>query len=350
MGENTKNDLSYEFCPRCEANLTLQKGYSNDLPYWICKGCGEMLINPAIDTETDIAWFCDNCEEMLNIQPGFDEECGEWKCTNCGYVNKIDESELYASDDEYQSHMKDPYKGLADEEVLTLSTYHMIKPVNECENVTLCRNEEDDGWYVQKLLFTYDNSIYEYLIEHPVRNMPKIYKAYESDNALIVIEEYIEGRTLADLILDGKLSQERAVHIAKVLCSILKELHNLQPPIVHRDVKPSNIIIKENGEVYLLDVNAAKWYDPEKTDDTRHLGTQYYAAPEQAGYGLSASSTKADIYAVGVLLNVMITGNYPKEERAPGSIWNVIERCISLDADKRYTADELIKALDEIRE
>lgn len=350
MGENTKNDLSYEFCPRCEANLTLQKGYSNDLPYWICKGCGEMLINPDIDTETDIAWFCDNCEEMLNIQPGFSEDCGEWKCTKCGHVNKIDESELYASDDEYQTYMKDPYKGLSDEEVLTLAAYHMIEPVNECENVTLCRNEEDDGWYVQKLLFTYDKSIYQYLTEHPVSNMPKIYKAYESDNALIVIEEYIEGTTLADMLFDGRLSQESAVYIAKELCLILKELHGLQPPIVHRDVKPSNIIIKENGEVYLLDVNAAKWYDPEKTDDTRHLGTHYYAAPEQAGYGLSASSTKADIYAVGVLLNVMITGNYPKEERAPGSIWNVIERCISLDADRRYTADELIKALDEIKE
>ena len=168
MQQNINDDLSYEFCPRCEANLTLQKGYSNDLPYWICKGCGEMLINPAIDTETDIAWFCDNCEEMLNIQPGFDEDCGEWKCTRCGHVNKIDESELYASDDEYQTYMQDPYKGLADEGVLTLSTYHMIKPVNECENVTLCRNEEDDCWYVQKLLFTYDKSIYQYLTEHPV--------------------------------------------------------------------------------------------------------------------------------------------------------------------------------------
>ena len=98
----------------------------------------------------------------------------------------------------------------------------------------------------------------------------------------------------------------------------------------------------------LLDVNAAKWYDPDKTDDTRYLGTRFYAAPEQAGYGLSASSVKADIYAVGMLLNVMITGDFPKAKRARGEIWEVIRRCIRLDPEERYTAEELILELDRI--
>ena len=60
-----EDGVSYEYCPRCQANLTLQKGYSNELPYWICKGCGEMLINPEIDSE--VSWICDGCGEMLNI-------------------------------------------------------------------------------------------------------------------------------------------------------------------------------------------------------------------------------------------------------------------------------------------
>ena len=63
---NDQNNEEYEYCPRCDANLTLQKGYSNTLPYWVCKGCGEMLINPEV--EGDIAWICDGCGEMLNIQ------------------------------------------------------------------------------------------------------------------------------------------------------------------------------------------------------------------------------------------------------------------------------------------
>lgn len=109
---------TYEFCPRCEANLTLQKGYSNELPYWICKGCGEMLINPVVPD--DIAWICDECESMLNIQPGFTTDCKEWACRECGYVNKIDATEIYATDDEYRAHKNSPLKGMSDEDILEL--------------------------------------------------------------------------------------------------------------------------------------------------------------------------------------------------------------------------------------
>ena len=74
----------------------------------------------------------------------------------------------------------------------------------------------------------------------------------------------------------------------------------------------------------------------------------FYAAPEQAGYGLTASSAKSDVYAVGMRLNVMVTGKFPKEQRAPGRIWEIVERCIRLSAEERYTDEELMKALDEL--
>ena len=92
-------------------------------------------------------------------------------------------------------------------------------------------------------------------------------------------------------------------------------------------------------------MNVAKWFDPDKTDDTVYIGTRFYAAPEQVGYGLSASSAKSDIYAVGVLMNVMLTGDIPKHKKAEGDIWRIIERCISLNAEDRYTAKELIDEL-----
>lgn len=98
--------LEYEFCPRCEANLTLQKGYSSEVLYWNCKGCGEMLINPSLSE--DVVWICDKCEAMLNTQTGFSEGCGEWVCTNCGYSNRIDSSQIYLSENEYQEHKKIP--------------------------------------------------------------------------------------------------------------------------------------------------------------------------------------------------------------------------------------------------
>ncbi len=333
----------YEYCPRCQANLKMQRGYSNELPYWICKGCGEMLINPEI--ESDVSWICDECGEMLNIQPGFTEDCGEWKCAKCGAVNKIDPSEMYLSEDEYQAAMNNPYKGLSDNQMLELSLYRDVEHVGDRDDIILVEDPDTGKRYIKKLLKIYDRSVYEYLKDNPVAHMPQIINLYESDNCMIVIEEYIEGQTVAKLLEQGPLDKPLAVHIAKSVCVILNDLHTLYTPIVHRDIKPSNIIVS-GDEVYLLDMNVAKWYDPGKTDDTRHMGTENYAAPEQVGYGLSGSSAKSDIYAVGILLNVMLTGKYPKEEKAAGDMWSVIERCISLDAANRYTAGELLQELE----
>ena len=341
-----EENVTYEFCPRCQANLTLQKGYSNDLPYWICKGCGEMLINPEIDSE--VSWICDGCGAMLNIQPGFNEDCSEWTCRECGFVNKIDSSELYASEDEYQAAMKNPYRGLSDEQMLELSLYREIGNIGDRSDIILTEDPETGKKYIKKLLTTYNKSVYEYLKESPISHMPKIIALYESSNCLIAIEEYIEGWTIAELLEKGPLSKNRAVAITIDICQILDKLHNLPKPIIHRDIKPSNVIITSKDDVYLLDMNVAKWYEPGKTDDTRHMGTENYAAPEQVGYGLSASSEKSDIYAVGMLLNVMLTGKFPKEQRPDDDIWSVIERCISLEAKDRYTAKELINKLESM--
>ncbi|HBZ53224.1 MAG TPA: hypothetical protein DEO82_05570 [Eubacterium sp.] len=97
-------------------------------------------------------------------------------------------------------------------------------------------------------------------------------------------------------------------------------------------------------------MNVAKWYDNGKSSDTTSLGTMHYAAPEQVGYGLSATSVKSDIYAVGVMLNVMLTGDFPKKKRAKGYVWDVIERCINLNPDGRYTAAELLEELEKLKE
>ena len=177
--------------------------------------------------------------------------------------------------------------------------------------------------------------------------MPKIRNYYEGADSLIVIEEYIPGTTLEHTPEQGHFPREEALRIVIRICRILDELHHLEPPMVHRDVKPSNIILAEDGEVWLLDVNVAKWHDPEETRDTRYMGTENYAAPEQVGYGMKASSPKTDIYAVGMLLNVMLTGAFPKDRPTEGPLGNVIQRCISLNAEERYTAAELTEVLEE---
>ena len=338
----------YEYCPNCYANLTMQRGYRSDLPYWICRGCGEMLINPDVDADNSIAWICDQCGAMLNVQKGFSELCGEWACAECGFLNKIDESELYFSEDEYQASIRDPYRGLDAEEVLSLALYQDTGRLSGRDDILLVRHRETGRQFVKKLLTIYNRTIYEYLLLHPILHMPKVEALYESRNCLIVIEEYIEGRTVEELLDGGTFSEAETVRIARDVCRILMELHSLPTPVIHRDIKPSNILIQPGGELYLLDMNAAKWYNPEAAEDTRYLGTRCYAAPEQVGYGLSASSDRSDIYAVGILMNVMLTGKYPKEQRAAGRLWKIIERCISLEAADRFTAEELFVKLDEL--
>lgn len=346
--------IDVEFCPHCGADLTMQKGYSNDLPNWLCKGCGQMLINPSLDTDSNITWICDKCEATLNIQPGFNESCGEWKCTECGFVNRISPEEVYVSEDEYQADISNPYKGLSDSDALELSLFEDKRIIDGRNDIILVKNKEDGHCYVKKLLTTYDRSIYDYLLAHPINHMPGICRVYESNNCLIVIEEYVEGTTLADLLEKNDsvkpLDSKYAIRIAKSICEILKVLHSLPTPIIHRDIKPSNVMITPEGDVFLLDMNVAKWYDPEKNDDTRYMGTQYYAAPEQVGYGLKASYAKADIYALGILMNVMLTGKFPKEEKASGKAWDIIEKCINLNADDRCSAEELLEALETLIE
>ncbi len=346
---STNDCEQYEFCPRCDANLTLQKGYSNTLPYWVCKGCGEMLINPAIDAPDDIAWICDKCGAMLNIQQGFEDNGGIWQCTECGFTNHISEKELYDTEEAYIADLGNPYRGLSDEDVLYLTSF--IENDNVDGRSDIIKVIDSTGKkYIKKYLTIYDISIYEYLKENPVEHMPRIIYLAKGSNCLIVLEEYIEGTSLNDLISEEKINEADAVAITVKLCKILDTLHSLPDPIIHRDVKPSNVIVDQNGEVFLLDMNAAKWYEPDKFSDSDCFGTKFYASPEQLGYGLKASSAKSDIYAIGVLLNVMLTGDFPQKKTASEPYRTIIRRCISLESDKRYTATELINALNSIGE
>lgn len=159
-------DEYHEYCPNCDADLTMQKGYSSDLPYWICRGCGEMLINPDIQCESDIVWRCDGCGAMLNIQYGFHDDCGEWTCSECGYINKISMEELYLSEDELQADLKNPYRGLSDQAALNLSLYReerLLGSKDDVSRISLVRHGGTGQLYVRKILSVYNKEVYEYL-------------------------------------------------------------------------------------------------------------------------------------------------------------------------------------------
>ena len=153
-----------------------------------------------------------------------------------------------------------------------------------------------------------------YLREHHISGIPEIQELVEEDGQLYVIEEYINGVSLKEVLDErGPLPFQVAANYMQQLCLILQPLHTLYPPIVHRDIKPGNIITLPSGKLYLIDFNSAKEAYGVKSRDTVLIGTVGYAAPEQ--YGFFESQPTADIYAMGVLFNVMLTGQMPQDKK-----------------------------------
>ena len=235
------------------------------------------------------------------------------------------------------------------QEELQLSYYKQISTLNASHNVFLVQHVETGKLYVKKILSVYDKAVYDELCEYPLENTPRIYAVVEDDSRLIIIEEYINGETLEEIVQrDGPLSESNAVQILMQLCVIVNGLHSYFPPIIHRDLKPSNVIVSNDGIVKLLDMNAAKHYKGSSGEDTQLIGTVGYAAPEQYGFG--ESSVQTDIYALGVLLNNLVTGDIPKRSLATGQIGHIVEKCTAIDPNDRYqNAAELFSALEKYR-
>ena len=173
------------------------------------------------------------------------------------------------------------------------------------------------------------------------KNTVTVYDVCADEQGIVVLEEYVEGKTLSEIFEAGNLSKKKACNIAVQICDSLSFLHSVG--IVHRDIKPSNIIIKDDGTAVLIDFSIARLINNSEKD-TQALGTPGFAAPEQ--FGISQSISATDIYSLGVLLNIMLTGSHPSVSLPKGAIKNVIKKCIKVQISKRYkNADKLRKAI-----
>lgn len=179
--------------------------------------------------------------------------------------------------------------------------------------------------------FTGNGEVYRKLLSYSCQNLPVIYEAVSQGEDNLVLEEFIEGDTLGFLLEGALFSPKETRKIIIQLCRALWVLHGLAA--VHRDIKPENVILK-GSEAVLIDFDAARLHKPEAAADTQILGTTGFAAPEQ--YGLSQSDVRTDIYALGVLMNVMLTGEHPSKRLAEGRMGRVIERCTRVNPEKRY--------------
>ncbi len=179
-------------------------------------------------------------------------------------------------------------------------------------------------------------------------NLPSIVDVIEEKETLVIVMDYIEGNPLSkSLEAFGALQQEFVVEWAKQLCNVLGYLHTRKPAIIYRDMKPSNIMLKPDGNLVLIDFGIAREYKETKIQDTTHLGTVGYAAPEQFG-GQGQTDARTDIYSLGATLYHLVTGCSPCEppyEIRPirqinpslsGGLEKIILKCTQRNPDDRY--------------
>lgn len=215
-----------------------------------------------------------------------------------------------------------------------------LAPFND--ETKLVMDGTPDRLYVVKRIPVSGAAVYRAVaaLHHP--NLAPIACIADWDDEAYVVRPYISGQTLAARMRGGTLSQDELLRIATDVCAGLAALHHAG--IVHRDVTPGNILITDDGRAKLIDYGIARSFTASKSADTEILGTPGYAAPEQ--FGFTQSSAQTDIYAVGVLLNVMRTGVFPNERMADGRLGRIVRKCTSMDANRRYrTAAQLGRAI-----
>ena len=184
------------------------------------------------------------------------------------------------------------------------------------------------------------NPVYEELKKYNFSICPEIYFYTQGESSSTVIEQYIEGSTLADLLAQNyEFSPQQIQQMLSRLCHGLKELHECG--IIHRDIKPANLIL-QNPELpeslYLIDFDAARLLSGHKATDTALLGTRGYAPPEQ--YGFSQTDARSDIYALGCTFKEILGPQYR------GRLIPILNKCCAIDPQARYqNVDKLLKAL-----
>ena len=198
-------------------------------------------------------------------------------------------------------------------------------------------------------------------LDHP--SLPRIVDIFHYRQSVMIVMDYIHGRNLRDLLMEqGSFDEEQVVDWGIQLARVLAYLHSRNPPIIYRDMKPSNIMVEEGGKLKLIDFGTAREYSGTEEGDTVCLGTRGYAAPEQYG-GCGQSDDRTDVYGLGVTLYQLITGKDPSAPPytllpvrqllphvSPG-LESIIERCTRPNPEERFSSmEDLSYALGHLEE
>lgn len=193
--------------------------------------------------------------------------------------------------------------------------------------------------------YAYDQILQAQAVGIRLEHQPFIYECEHTADSVDVVMEYLQGMTLDSLVLSEGPGIDLVSRVMPQLCDALTELHELlEQPLIHRDVKPSNVMLC-NGRVKLIDLGIARTYHAGATHDTVRYGTPGYAPPEQFGYG--QTSARSDVYALGMTLAFCLTGQEPTADlresgfanpRIPAALAEVLVRATEFDPANRYAS------------
>ena len=208
--------------------------------------------------------------------------------------------------------------------------YDCIKILKESEKsiVSIVKNKETNILYIRKEIKG-PKYIYKKLCGHNSPFIPQIYEVTYREGYTFILEQYIEGNTIDN----ANLSEKQIIKAFKELCIVLYFLHNQK--IIHKDIKPQNIIIASDGHIRLIDFDISRTEKEYVSHDTRILGTPGFAPPEQ--YGFAQTDARTDIYQLGITLKQLL-GPLAKDKKYE----KIIKKCTSLDPEKRFSSTKNI--------
>ena len=180
-------------------------------------------------------------------------------------------------------------------------------------------------------------------LDHPA--LPRIVDIIDNGKTIFVVMDYIEGESLDKVLKEyGVVPEELVISWAMELCDALSYLHSQKPPIIYRDMKPANVMLKPEGNIKIIDFGIAREYKEQSLADTTVLGTKGYAPPEQYS---GQTDARSDIFALGMTMHHLLTGIDPRsgEAYAPVRMWNpdlsegielIIDKCVQPAQENRY--------------
>lgn len=193
--------------------------------------------------------------------------------------------------------------------------------------------------------------IMEKMADRKLSGIPKVYRIFEENGEVYLVREYIEGMSLAQMVLQkGGISEAEICRISRKICQTAEQFQNPDEPMIHRDIKPENIVVTPGGEVVFIDFGTMRSYKKDGSRDTFVVGTRGTAAPEQ--YGYTQTDQRTDVYAIGQTMLYMVSESYEMNQLSECAVSRrmkkIIEKACSFEPDKRYgDAAQLRRAVEK---